>query len=88
MLHDSCTVYFTGNTSHLKHGIFSSFDGEFFKSLGSSIYSHKFAGIANYKGKALTTGCGDSELCYIKTELMDMNTKTWTGGPDYPFTLK
>ena len=25
-------------------------------------------------------------LCGVKTELMDMNTLTWSAGPDYPFT--
>ena len=46
--------------------------------------------MANYLGKALTTGCNgdslsDDRLCGVKTELMDMNTLTWSAGPDYPF---
>ena len=65
---------------------FSSFDGEFFESVCSSLYSHQFVEIANYKGKALTTGCGDSLLCFVKTELLDMDTNIWSSGPDYPFT--
>ena len=40
--------------------------------------------MANYLGKALTTG-GES-WPGVKTELMDMNTLTWSSGPDYPFT--
>ena len=65
----------------------SSFDGEFFHSAGSSKYSHKTTyGMANYKGKALTSGCSDNSVCYVKTELMDMNTLTWSDGPDFPFT--
>ena len=63
------------------------FDGEFFHSAGSSKYSHKYTlGLANYKGKALTSGCDEDSACYVKTELMDMNTLTWSDGPDYPFT--
>ena len=63
------------------------FDGQQFATAGSSKYSHKETlGMANYMGKALTTGCGDSSTCYVKTELMDMTTLRWTDGPDYPFT--
>ena len=64
-----------------------SFDGEIFRSAGSSKFSHqRTLGLASYKGKALTSGCADNSVCYVKTELMDMNTLTWSGGPDYPFT--
>ena len=63
------------------------FDGEFYHSAGSSTYSHqRTTGMANYLGKALTTGCVDSSECYVKTELMDMSTLNWSSGPDYPFT--
>ena len=63
-----------------------SFDGEFFHSAGSSKYSHRNTfGMANYNGKALTTGCNENG-CGLKTELMDMNTLTWSDGPDFPFT--
>ena len=41
-------------------------------------------GMANYRGKALTTGCDDDGSCALKTELMDMTTLTWSAGPDYP----
>ena len=41
--------------------------------------------MANYQGKALTTGCW-SGSCGLKTELMDMATLTWSAGPDYPYT--
>ena len=66
--------------------LFFSFDGQSYQSAGSSVYSHEFTlGMANYRGKALTTGCwGDS--CGVKTELMDMETLTWSAEPDYPFT--
>ena len=56
------------------------FDGEFYLSAGSSTYSHqRTMGMANYLGKALTTGCYDNSACYVKTELMDMNTLTGEG---------
>ena len=66
--------------------LFLSFDGQTYQSAGSSQYSHRYTfGMANYRGKALTTGCwsldGD---CDLKTELMDMTTLTWSAGPDYP----
>ena len=66
------------------------FDGEVFHTAGSSTYSHKYTwGMANYLGKALTTGClGDSSTCFVKTELMNMDTLSWSSGPDYPFTSK
>ena len=40
-----------------------------------SMYSHQWTlGLANYKGKALTTGCNDFNECSFKTELLDMET--------------
>ena len=66
---------------------FLSFDGQSYQSAGLSEYSHMYTnGVANYLGKALTTGCYPDSLCSVKTELMDMNTLTWSAGPDYPFT--
>ena len=64
------------------------FDGESYQTVASSEYHHRNTlGLANYRGKALTTGCADHSLgCGLKTELMDMNTLTWSPGPDYPFT--
>ena len=63
-----------------------SYDGNNFTPAGSSQFKHSYTlGLANYKGKALTTGCNDSSSCYIKTELMDMSTLQWSNGPDYPF---
>ena len=66
---------------------FFRFDGESYQSAGSSAYSHRLTyGLSNYRGRALTTGCYGSSTCRVKTELMDMNTLTWSIGPDYPFT--
>ena len=64
-----------------------SFDGEHFGSAGSSKYSHRLVyGMANYKGRALTTGCNElSDPCVDKTELMNMNTLEWADGPNYPY---
>ena len=67
---------------------FLSFDGQSYQSAGSSEYSHwQTLGMANYRGKALTTGCGGGS-CAVKTELMDMETLSWSAGPNYPFTSK
>ena len=68
-----------------------SFDGENYQPIESSKYSHKWTeGLANYKGKALSTGCGDYDTapCWFKTELFDMNTMKWFDGPDFPFASK
>ena len=66
-----------------------SFDGETTQQAGLSKYSHLYTyGMGNYMGQALTTGCfswTSDANCYIKTELMDMTTLTWSDGPDYPF---
>merc|ERR1711990_433021 len=62
------------------------FDGQSYQSAGSSVYSHSYTTtrLANYLGKALITGCGSRSSCGVKTELMDMETLTWSAGPDYP----
>ena len=66
--------------------LFLSFDGQSYQSAGSSQYSHRMTyGMANYRGKALTTGC-DYGSCGLKSELMDMDDLTWSAGPDYQFT--
>ena len=57
-----------------------------YESIDQSKYSHFWTrGLANYKGKALTTGCNSFEECSFKTELLDMETLAWSDGPDYPF---
>ena len=69
--------------------LFLSFDGQSYQSAGSSQYSHRMTyGMANYRGKALTTGCATVGSCGLKTELMDMTSLTWSAGPDYQFTSK
>ena len=53
----------------------SSFDGEVYESIKLSQYSHIWTrGLANYRGKALTTGCNSFGECSFKTELLDMTT--------------
>ena len=62
------------------------FDGEVFQTAGSSHFSHRDTlGMGNYKNNALTTGCTGSSSCYIKTELMNMETLEWSNGPDFTF---
>ena len=40
-----------------------------------------------YKGKPFTTGCYQSDDdCSFKTEILDLYTRRWSDGPDYPFT--
>ena len=68
-----------------------SFDGEIFEEAGSSKYPHDMTKIANYKGKALTTGCSWSHNkdnlwpCGVKTELMDMHSLEWSEAPEFPW---
>ena len=68
--------------------IYPSFDGKEYKSVKPSKYSHKWTdGLANYDGKALTSGCLPSNVhfdCKFKTEVLDMTTMTWSDQPDYP----
>ena len=64
--------------------LFLSFDGQSYQSAGYSVYSHRETiGMANYREKALTTGCSAGS-CALKTELMDMDDLSWSAGPDYP----
>ena len=66
--------------------ILFSYDGEVYDSVELSKWSHLWTlGLANYKGKALTTGCNSFGECSFKTELLDMTTQKWSDGPDYPF---
>ena len=63
-----------------------SFDGEVYESVVLSQYSHIWTrGLANYRGKALTTGCNGYGDCSFKTELLDMTTLRWSEGQDFPF---
>ena len=79
----------------MKNEFNPSFDGENYQSVESSKYWHYATrNLANYQGKALTTGCYPSSRyseygaleCHLKTELMDMDTQTWLDGPDFPFS--
>ena len=70
---------------------FFSFDGENFHSTENSKYAHHGNEnmLANYRDKALATGCHDENGdCSFKTEIMDMTTLTWSDGPDYPYGIK
>ena len=71
-----------------------SFDGQKYEPVKSSKFCHLQTGIANYKNQALTTGCAEAETgcakdaneCAVKTELFNMETLTWSDGPDFPFS--
>lgn len=66
--------------------IISSFDGEIFEPAESSKCIHaKTLGLANYRGKALTTGSFSKSSCYVRTEVYDLNTNQWFDAPNYPF---
>ena len=84
---DNATRKYFCETLAFLLNLFQRFDGQSYQSAGLSEYSHVYTnGVANYLGKALTTGCYDDTECGVKTELMDMNTLSWSAGPDYPFT--
>ena len=69
---------------------FLSFDGENYHSIESSKNPHHYTyGLANYKGKAMITGCGFSNNAYsFATELFDMSSLNWSDGPEFPFGTK
>ena len=64
-----------------------SFDGRLYQSVYLSSYSHDYAGLANYKNQALTTGCAGNiaKDCFVQSELLDMETLRWSYAPNYPF---
>ena len=45
-------------------------------------------GLGNYNGNAITTGCYDEKECYLKTEILDMTTMTWSDANDYPYSTR
>ena len=55
----------------------------------ASRYSHYYTlGLGNYRNKAFTTGCALSPRCSRKSEMLDLETLTWSDAPDYPFTTE
>ena len=63
-----------------------SFDGKNFENAGTSKCDHRFTyGLANYRGKALTTGSANNIYCSVQTELYDFETSQWNDAADYPF---
>ena len=64
-----------------------SFDGEMYRAIDmKSRYEHHWTlGLANYKDRALTTGCNSFGDCAFKTEFLYMETERWSDGPDFPF---
>ena len=66
-----------------------SFDGGSYKLMEASRYSHYYTlGLGNYRNKAFTTGCALSPRCSRKSEMLDLETLTWSDAPDYPFTTE
>ena len=65
-----------------------SYDGENFVSVASTRCDHGLTfGLANYRGKALTTGSGNRYSdCYVRTEVYNLETNQWNDAPDYPFS--
>ena len=66
-----------------------SFDGENFVNTARSRYGHGKQQIDNYRGKAFVTSCnwfgtGEEPHCNRKTELLDMESLTWSNGAEFP----
>ena len=61
-----------------------SFNGADFTPAASSKCDHRYGGLANYKGSALTTGSYVA-ACSNRTEVYNFDTDQWTEAPDYPF---
>ena len=61
------------------------FDGENFENASPSKCDHELTyGLANYRGKALTTGSYNAG-CSVRTEIYDFETNQWSNGADYPY---
>ena len=62
------------------------FDGQNYAKLNASKYPHDWTlGLGNYRGKALTTGCFLDQKSYGKqTEILNLETLTWTSTQEYP----
>ena len=75
-------------TQFLQILFIESFDGKDFNIIPQSKYNHDDTrGLGSYQGKAFVTGCSNSKLgCERKTEILDLQTQTWSDGDDYPFT--
>ena len=62
------------------------FDGESFENVESSKCDHDYTySLANYRGKALTTGSHYDSDCLVRTEIYDFETNQWNNAPIYPF---
>ena len=63
-----------------------SYDGENYFKIEESKYSHELTyGLGNLEGRAITTGCLRPSQCYVKTEILDMTTMTWSDRDDFPY---
>ena len=53
----------------------------------NSKYFHDWTlGLGSYNGNALTTGCQSGfNNCFVKTEIFEMATMTWSETDDYPY---
>ena len=94
-----CCVFLVQMSNHAIREYFSlvpsesillSFDGENYRSIESSKYSHRYTyGLGNYKGKALTVGCDRNYAdCSFATEILDIINSKWSDGPDFPLGSK
>ena len=67
--------------------IIQSYDGSNFKKIEESKYSHeRISGLSNYQGQAFITGCSTCCVCSLKTEILNLQTMTWSDADDYPYT--
>ena len=90
MLHNLCIIYLTTfeeNQLQFFQFTYLSFDGDNFEDIDSSQYWHLKQEIGNYRGKAFVTSCAYAEyrdFCSRKTELLDMESLTWSEGAEFP----
>ena len=65
---------------------FFRYDGKTFETTANAKCQHDSTlGLANYRGKALTTGSRYSFACGNKTEIYDFESNQWDNAPEYPF---
>ena len=63
------------------------FDGVDFKPEAASHYGHQMVrALGNYKNSPFVTGSQYQRNGYLKTEILDYESRTWIEVDDYPFS--
>ena len=58
------------------------------KAESTSFYHDEIFNLGSFQGQPITVGSATGPSSYIATEFMDLESKKWLSGPDYPFHTK